>query len=44
MIAASPATIEAAGHGVRTGKREVITVKGRAEPIVVYEITSLDYA
>jgi adenylate cyclase len=44
VIAASQATIDAAGHGVRTGKREVITVKGRAEPIVVYEITSLDYA
>jgi len=27
---------------VRTGKRETVTVKGRAEPIVVHEITGID--
>jgi adenylate cyclase len=44
VIAASQATVDAAGPGVRTGKRETVTVKGRAEPIVVYEITGIDDA
>jgi adenylate cyclase len=44
VIAASQATLDAAGPGVRTGKRETVTVKGRAEPIVVYEITGIDDA
>ena len=42
VIAASQATLDAAGPGVRTGKRETVTVKGRAEPIVVHEITGID--
>ncbi|MGQ0545190.1 MAG: CHASE2 domain-containing protein [Betaproteobacteria bacterium] len=42
VIAASQATIDAAGPGVKTGKRETVTVKGRAEPIVVHEITGID--
>jgi len=42
VIAASQATVDAAGPGVRTGKRETVTVKGRAEPIVVHEITGID--
>ena len=42
VIAASQATLDAAGAGVRTGKRETVTVKGRAEPIVVHEITGID--
>jgi adenylate cyclase len=44
VIAASQATIDAAGPGVRTGKRETVHVKGRAEPIVVYEVTGIDDA
>ena len=44
VIAASQATVEAAGPGVRTGKRETVHVKGRAEPIVVYEILGIDEA
>ncbi len=44
VIAASQATMDAAGPGVRTGKRETVHVKGRAEPIVVYEITGIDDA
>jgi adenylate cyclase len=42
VIAASQATVDAAGPGVRTGKRETVTVKGRAGPIVVHEITGID--
>jgi adenylate cyclase len=44
VIAVSQATLDAAGPGVRTGKCETVTVKGRAEPIVVYEITGIDDA
>ena len=44
VIAASQATVEAAGPGVRTGKRETVHVKGRAEAIVVYEILGIDDA
>jgi adenylate cyclase len=40
-LVASAATIEAAGAGVQTGKRETVTVKGRAEPIEVYEVVAL---
>jgi adenylate cyclase len=42
VIAASEATIHAAGAGVRTGKLERLKVKGKAEPIAVYEVTGLD--
>jgi adenylate cyclase len=41
-LVASAATIAAAGAGVNTGKRETVTVKGRAEPIEVFEVVSLD--
>ncbi len=44
VIAASQATLDAAGPGVRTGKRETVQVKGRAESIVVHEITGIDDA
>jgi adenylate cyclase len=44
VIAASQATVDAAGPGVRTGKRETMHVKGRAEPLVVYEILGIDDA
>lgn len=41
-LAASAATIDAAGSGVCTGKRETVTVKGKAEPIEVFEVLSLE--
>lgn len=41
VIAASEATIVAAGEGIRTGKRESVTVKGRAEPITVFEVLDM---
>jgi adenylate cyclase len=44
VIACSQATLDAAGAGVRTGKRETLQVKGRAEAIVVYEILGIDDA
>ena len=34
--------MNAAGEGVRVGKIETMTVKGRAEPIKVYEILAVD--
>jgi len=43
VIAASEATVRAAGAGVRTGKMETLTVKGRAEPIQVFEIAAIDH-
>ena len=42
VIAASEASIRAAGEGVRTGKSERLTVKGRTEPILVYEVLGVD--
>jgi adenylate cyclase len=42
VIAASEATVRAAGAGVRTGKMETLKVKGRAEAIRVYEVTAID--
>ncbi len=42
LIAASESTVHAAGEGVRTGKVETLTVKGRSEAIRVYEIVGID--
>jgi class 3 adenylate cyclase/CHASE2 domain-containing sensor protein len=42
VIAASEATVHAAGAGVRTGKMETLKVKGRAAPIRVFEVTAID--
>jgi adenylate cyclase len=42
VIAASEATVRAAGAGVRTGKMETLKVKGRAESIRVFEVTAID--
>jgi class 3 adenylate cyclase len=41
-ILASAATVEAAGPGVRTGKTDLIHVKGRAQGIVIFEVLGLD--
>jgi hypothetical protein len=38
VVAAAEGTIKAAGPGVRTGKVETLTVKGRAEAIRAYEV------
>jgi adenylate cyclase len=42
VVAASESTVTAAGPGVRTGKVETMTVKGRAEPIRVFEVVGID--
>ena len=42
VIAASEATVIAAGGGIRTGRVEEIKVKGRAGAIRVFEITGLE--
>jgi adenylate cyclase len=42
VIAAAETTVKAAGEGVRVGKIETLTVKGRSEPIRVYEILGVD--
>ncbi|MBI3373967.1 MAG: adenylate/guanylate cyclase domain-containing protein [Betaproteobacteria bacterium] len=42
VIVASEATVKAAGAGLRTGKFENKPVKGKAEPMPVYEILGLD--
>jgi adenylate cyclase len=44
VLVASAQTVSAAGPGVRTGRRETVTVKGRHEPIEVLEILGLDGA
>ncbi len=41
VVAASEATVLAAGPGVQTGKVEQKTVKGKTGPLTVYEITGL---
>jgi class 3 adenylate cyclase len=41
VLVASAQTVAAAGPGVQTGKREMVKVKGRDEPIDVYEIVAL---
>ena len=42
VIAASESTVKAAGDGVRIGKVETLTVKGRSEAIRAYEILGVD--
>ena len=42
VVAASEATVRAAGPGVRTGKEETLQVKGRAEPIRVMEVLGVE--
>jgi class 3 adenylate cyclase len=42
VIAASAATVEAAGAGVRTGKEETLTVKGRTGATKVYEVVGIE--
>ena len=42
VLIASEATVRAAGQGVRTGKTEDVTVKGKKEPLKVYEVLGLD--
>jgi adenylate cyclase len=42
IIAAAESTVAAAGEGVRVGKVETRTVKGRGEPIRIYEILGVD--
>lgn len=40
-LVASAATIKDAGAGITTGKTETVTVKGRAEPIEVFEVVEM---
>ena len=42
IIVAADVTVKAAGAGVRTGKEETVTVKGRSEAIRAYEILGID--
>ncbi|HEX2566900.1 MAG TPA: adenylate/guanylate cyclase domain-containing protein [Burkholderiales bacterium] len=42
VVAASESTVKAAGEGVRTGKVEIMQVKGRSEPIRVFEVVGID--
>ncbi|MBI2319290.1 MAG: adenylate/guanylate cyclase domain-containing protein [Betaproteobacteria bacterium] len=44
VLVASAATVSAAGAGVRTGRRETVTAKGRSEPIEVFEVLGLEQA
>ncbi|MEQ1775979.1 MAG: adenylate/guanylate cyclase domain-containing protein [Burkholderiales bacterium] len=41
VIVASAETVRAAGHMVVTGRHDNLTVKGRAEPIEIYEILDI---
>lgn len=41
-IVASEATVRLAREGLRTGRIEEIRVKGRSEPIRVYEVAGLE--
>ncbi|OHC66596.1 MAG: hypothetical protein A2040_00585, partial [Rhodocyclales bacterium GWA2_65_19] len=38
VVAASAASISAAGEGILTGRRQVVHVKGKSEPIEVFEV------
>jgi len=40
-LVASAATLKEAGDGITTGKTETVTVKGRAEPIEVFEVLAM---
>jgi adenylate cyclase len=42
VVVASEASVKAAGDGVRTGKAETVTVKGRSEAIRAFEIIGID--
>ncbi len=42
VVVASEATVTAAGAGVRTGKAETVTVKGRSEAIRALEVVGID--
>jgi len=42
VLVASKACVAAAGEGVITGKQETIKVKGKDEPIEVFEVLGLD--
>lgn len=42
VVVASEATVTAAGAGVRTGKAETVTVKGRTEAIRALEVVGID--
>ena len=42
VVAAAESTVKAAGAGLRTGKVETLTVKGRSEPIRAYEVLGVD--
>jgi adenylate cyclase len=42
VIVAGDSTIAAAGPGVRTGKEQTVTVKGRTGAIKVYEVVGID--
>jgi adenylate cyclase len=42
VVAASEETVKAAGPGVRTGKVETMTVKGKSEPLRVHEVLAID--
>ena len=42
VIVASAETVREAGSEVRTGQHEMLSVKGRAQPVEVYEVTGLD--
>jgi len=42
VVVAGDSTIVAAGPGVRTGKEETVTVKGRTGAIKVYEVVGID--
>jgi adenylate cyclase len=42
VIAAAETTVNAAGAGVVVGKIETMTVRGRSEPIRVYEVLAVD--
>ncbi len=44
VLVASKATVDAAGEGVITGKQETVKVKGKDEPIEVFEILGLSPA